>query len=44
MILQGISLPSPLGEGLGGEAFYFWSGVEGMAFYFFLSAFSPHFH
>ena len=30
-------------RGAGGEAFYFWSGVEGMAFYYSVTAFSHHF-
>ena len=44
MLLQGISLPSPLGEGLGVRLFSLGEGLGVRPFYFFLSAFFPHFH
>ena len=44
MLLQGISLPSPLGEGLWVRLFSLGEGLGGRPFYFFLSAFFPHFH
>ena len=43
MLLQGISLPSPLGEGLGVRLFPLGEGLGVRPFYFFLSAFFPSF-
>ena|GEM_PF-1536976 len=44
MLLQGISLPSPLGEGLGVRLFSLGEGLGVRLFISFLVLFSPHFH